>query len=106
MLKPDGGKLTVRYSDIERLAFTGRDMADGRSWEAWVKKYAERKDPRGEQGNPIMASMLKSVDDSLGRVVDHLDKLGLTDDTIFIFFSDNGGNTHSNTAEDAKQQRG
>ncbi len=30
-------------NDIEQLSFTGRDMADGRSWEAWVKKYAERK---------------------------------------------------------------
>lgn len=69
----------------------------------YAKQYAERKDPRGEQGNPIMASMLKSVDDSLGRVVDHLDQLGLTDDTIFIFFSDNGGNTHSNTPGDGKK---
>jgi hopanoid biosynthesis associated radical SAM protein HpnH len=43
MVKPDGRKQTVRYSDIERLAFTGRDMADGRSWEAWVRKYAEKK---------------------------------------------------------------
>jgi hypothetical protein len=43
MVRPGGRKLSVRYSEIERLAFTGRDMADGRSWEAWVKKYAERK---------------------------------------------------------------
>jgi hypothetical protein len=38
-----GRKQTVRYDEIEQLAFTGRDMADGRSWEAWVRKYAERK---------------------------------------------------------------
>lgn len=63
----------------------------------YTKKYAERTDPRGLQGNPIMASMLKSVDDSLGRVVGRLDELGLTERTIFIFFSDNGGNDHSNT---------
>ena len=43
-----------------------------------------------------MASMLKSVDESLGRVLDKLDELGLTKNTIFIFYSDNGGNTHSN----------
>jgi hopanoid biosynthesis associated radical SAM protein HpnH len=43
MARPDSRKVAVRYSAIERLAFTGRDMADGRSWEAWVKKYAERK---------------------------------------------------------------
>jgi hypothetical protein len=43
LTKPDGEKVTVRYADVAHLSFTGRDMADGRSWEAWVKKYAERK---------------------------------------------------------------
>ena len=38
-----GGKRAVSYSEISGLSFTGRDMADGRSWEAWVRKYAERK---------------------------------------------------------------
>src|SRR4051794_26693435 len=42
MVKP-GGKRAVSYSEIAALTFTGRDMADGRSWEAWVRKYAERK---------------------------------------------------------------
>ncbi|MBK9170518.1 MAG: hypothetical protein IPM24_24075 [Bryobacterales bacterium] len=36
-------KLTVSYSDIAALAFTGRDTAAGKSWEAWVRKYWERK---------------------------------------------------------------
>ena len=36
-------RLTVAYSDIESLAFTGRDTAAGKSWEAWVKKYLEKK---------------------------------------------------------------
>jgi hopanoid biosynthesis associated radical SAM protein HpnH len=38
-----GEKIAVKYSDVSQVAFTGRDMADGRSWEAWMKKYAERK---------------------------------------------------------------
>ena len=38
-----GQRVTVKYADVGQLSFTGRDMADGRSWEAWVKKYAERK---------------------------------------------------------------
>lgn len=42
MTKP-GEKMAVKYDDIERLSFTGRDMADGRSWEAWISKYSERK---------------------------------------------------------------
>jgi hopanoid biosynthesis associated radical SAM protein HpnH len=43
LLKTASRKVTVPVKDIEQLSFTGRDMADGRSWEAWVKKYAERK---------------------------------------------------------------
>jgi hypothetical protein len=33
----------IAYSDIAALAFTGRDAAAGKSWEAWVKKYEEKK---------------------------------------------------------------
>ncbi len=36
-------KLSIRYSDIAALAFTGRDTAAGKSFEAWVKKYWEKK---------------------------------------------------------------
>ena len=43
LLKSASKKVTVPVNDIEQLSFTGRDMADGRSWEAWVKKYADRK---------------------------------------------------------------
>jgi hypothetical protein len=41
--KNDPNKLTVPYSDIAGLAFTGRDTAAGKSWEAWLKKYWEKK---------------------------------------------------------------
>jgi hypothetical protein len=33
----------VAYADIRALAFTGRDAAAGKSWEAWVRKYWEKK---------------------------------------------------------------
>jgi hypothetical protein len=36
-------KVTISYADIAALAFTGRDAAAGRSWETWIKKYAEKK---------------------------------------------------------------
>jgi hypothetical protein len=36
-------KVAVAYSDIAALAFTGRDTAAGKSWEAWMKKYFEKK---------------------------------------------------------------
>jgi hypothetical protein len=41
-------KISVSYSDIAGLAFTGRDTAAGKSWEAWVRKYWEKK-AAGEQ---------------------------------------------------------
>lgn len=42
-------KLTIPYSDIAALAFTGRDTAAGKSFEAWVRKYWEKK-AAGETG--------------------------------------------------------
>jgi hypothetical protein len=36
-------KISVSYSDIARLEFTGRDTAAGKSFETWVKKYREKK---------------------------------------------------------------
>jgi hypothetical protein len=36
-------KLKIAYAEIAALAFTGRDTAAGKSWEAWVGKYWEKK---------------------------------------------------------------
>src|SRR5271166_3244133 len=41
--KNSNDKVAISYADIAALAFTGRDTAAGRSWEAWMKKYAEKK---------------------------------------------------------------
>src|SRR5208282_4335920 len=43
MPRDQPGKLSVSYSEIAALAFTGRDTAAGKSFAAWVKKYNERK---------------------------------------------------------------
>ena len=50
-LIPQGSsqKISISYSDIAALAFSGRDTAAGRSWEAWVRKYWEKKNA-GEKG--------------------------------------------------------
>ena len=36
-------KVSIPYSEIAGLAFSGRDTAAGKSWEAWVRKYWEKK---------------------------------------------------------------
>ena len=41
--KSGGPKVAVCYADIAALAFTGRDMAAGKSWETWVRHYWEKK---------------------------------------------------------------
>ena len=51
-------KIAIPYSDIAALAFTGRDTAAGKSWEAWVRKYWEKK-AAGEKGISIEAETLE-----------------------------------------------
>ena len=46
---------------------------------------------RMRQDNPALASMVSAVDDSVGTLLAKLDQLGLSDETVVIFFSDNGG---------------
>jgi len=44
VLPRDGSpKISIYYADIAGLAFTGRDMAAGKSWEMWVRQYWEKK---------------------------------------------------------------
>jgi len=44
--------------------------------------------------NPHLAAMLESIDDGLGMITEKLAQLNLTDNTIIIFTSDNGGETN------------
>ncbi|MCC9608944.1 sulfatase [Blastopirellula sp. JC732] len=56
--------------------------------EKLVAKYRER----GLEERPaIYAAMMETVDNSVGRLMATLDELKLTDKTLFIFMSDNGG---------------
>jgi hypothetical protein len=43
LLKDSHQKISISYSDVAALAFTGRDTAAGKSWEAWTRKYFEKK---------------------------------------------------------------
>jgi arylsulfatase A-like enzyme len=46
---------------------------------------------RGHPDNPWMAAMLERIDAGIGRIMQQLDTLGLADNTMLVFFSDNGG---------------
>ncbi|MDB5309269.1 MAG: hypothetical protein JWO38_3471 [Gemmataceae bacterium] len=61
-----------------------------RAKEDVVSKY---KGPpvHGRQNHPVYAAMLESLDEAVGRVVKKLDDLKLSDDTLVLFTSDNGG---------------
>jgi arylsulfatase A-like enzyme len=56
-----------------------------------VAKYRKLIDPRNAQRNPVYAAMVESLDDGVGRVMHALEQDGLLDNTIIVFFSDNGG---------------
>ena len=54
------------------------------------------------QDNATYAGMIKSIDDSLGNIVKQLDALNLSDNTIIVFTSDNGGESTKTTAYGGK----
>jgi arylsulfatase A-like enzyme len=58
-----------------------------------VAKYQKKASARGHS-DPVYAALVESVDDSVGRLRAALEKLALSDNTLFIFTSDNGGLSH------------
>ncbi|MBD0401559.1 sulfatase [Flammeovirga sp. EKP202] len=56
-----------------------------------AKKYKGKKQLDGAPLNPQYAALVENTDWNIGRLLDVLDELKLTDDTIIIFTSDNGG---------------
>jgi arylsulfatase A-like enzyme len=55
-----------------------------------IEKY-EQKPAVDGHANPRYAAMIESVDENLGRILDKLDELELAQNTLVLFFSDNGG---------------
>ncbi|HEX6986079.1 MAG TPA: sulfatase, partial [Planctomycetaceae bacterium] len=62
-------------------------------YEAKEELIAKFKDKPGVGGHddPVYAAMIASVDESVGRVLATLDELGLSENTLVVFTSDNGG---------------
>jgi arylsulfatase A len=56
-----------------------------------VEKYEKRMESAASHTNAIYAAMIESVDAQIGRILARLDELKLSDNTVVIFTSDNGG---------------
>lgn len=56
-----------------------------------VEKYRQKKKPATGVNHPVYAAMVEHVDRSFARILKKLDELKLSDNTVVIFFSDNGG---------------
>lgn len=57
---------------------------------SFAQKY-ERKGASGCQGNPSYAGMVENLDSCIGSLIEELDSRGLSENTLVIFTSDNGG---------------
>lgn len=64
-----------------------------------VEKYRALVDPKNPQRCPTYAAMVETMDDSVGKLLDAIDRLGIADRTAIIFYADNGGNMY-NTVDD------
>ncbi len=56
-----------------------------------VRHFTESLAEKAPRRNATYAAMIRSLDESVGRVLKRLDERGLADNTIVVFFSDNGG---------------
>ncbi len=56
-----------------------------------IPRYQKKVRADDPQNYPPYAAMLQSVDESVGRVLETLDRLKLSDSTLVVFTSDNGG---------------
>ncbi|MEQ6120701.1 sulfatase [Reichenbachiella sp. MALMAid0571] len=55
----------------------------------YVKRFSIK--PTTDQDKPVYAAMMQSVDESVGRVLQAIEKVGIDENTVVIFTSDNGG---------------
>lgn len=56
-----------------------------------ISKYEAKPGADAPVNNPIMGAMIERMDRGIGRLLEKLEELGLSENTVVIFFSDNGG---------------
>ncbi|GAB5559038.1 MAG: sulfatase-like hydrolase/transferase [Synoicihabitans sp.] len=97
-----GEQIPVHEDAMHTNAFIDKAVAAGKPFfvNLWlhephtpfhtVPKYEWRFRHMESREDAIYASVLSHADDRIGEVLDHLDRLGLTENTLVIFSSDNG----------------
>ena len=72
-----------------------------------VTKYRDKLEGKsGSMLNPVYGAMVEIVDRNVGRLLDELDSMGLTENTIVIFSSDNGGTTEATDNTPLREGKG
>ncbi|MEI6715307.1 MAG: sulfatase [Verrucomicrobiota bacterium] len=56
-----------------------------------IEKYRDKSKFGDPQRNPVYGAMVETLDNNIGKLLDTLDELKIADNTIIVFFSDNGG---------------
>ena len=64
-----------------------------------TKKYLSRFEHVQNQRRKTYAAMVSAIDDGVGNVLDKIDSLRLSDNTIVVFLSDNGGPERTNGSD-------
>ncbi|EMI28730.1 N-acetylgalactosamine 6-sulfate sulfatase (GALNS) [Rhodopirellula europaea SH398] len=83
--------LVKKYkAKTERLGLTDKE-AFGEEEKLWGKAEWEGRPVRHLQNHATYAAMVEAMDQAVGRVLKQIDDLGLTEETIVILTSDNGG---------------
>ncbi|MDP6524791.1 MAG: sulfatase [Kiritimatiellia bacterium] len=63
--------------------------------EELIEMYRKKIDPKDAQRSALYAAMVHSLDDAVGTLLDMVDAAGIADNTIIVFYSDNGGHMYA-----------
>ena len=72
-------------------AFNTTDNYPSTPWFVKTARTNQKIKKRILQSNPDYAAFIYNMDRNIGRIINKLDELGIADNTLLIFFSDNGG---------------
>jgi arylsulfatase A-like enzyme len=91
--------LKEKYAEMEDDREPSRSKSSDTT--RWISRLMFRPSAR-----PIFAAVVEGMDRAIGQVLDTLDAEGISDDTIVLFFSDNGGAVYAGGGADNAPLRG